>query len=205
MSLIYTPEADALQARDRAFTQDDARRALGDPSARLKWMLTATDVGYSPYVMKIHSLSGLSDTSSSMSFIDCHTGEQRGQPITVDLTDRALVWPHLPSTLAGWDPRTTDCAFVFFSSRIRSLSLVADDTGGGEGKWPRGASLLSAHEQICALVREHLLSDEVDGAANTNSAIGPVGPATALGVVRPRPGLTPNQRERLRKLVGGVR
>jgi hypothetical protein len=199
MALIYTPEADALKARDRAFTLEDARRALREPASRLKWMLTATDVGYSPYVMKIHSLRGLHDTMAAMSFLDCHTGEVRGEPITVDLTDRALVWPHLPSTLEGWSADTTDCAFVFFSPKIRGLTLVADDSGGGEGKWPRGASLLAAYEQICGLVREHLLSDDAAGAANTNCADGAVGP------LAPRPGLAPDQRERLRKLVGGVR
>ena len=192
MSLIYAPEPDALKARDRAFTHAEVKLALTGGSSRLKWMLTAPDVGYSPYVVKIYSLSGLDDTNARMSFIDCHTAEELGQPVTVDLTDRALVWPHLPSTLDGWNQDTADCAFVFFSAKIHSLTQIA----GGEGKWPRGASLVAAHEQVCSLVREHLLSDDLASAANRHDT------ANAVSLFH---NLDPDHRERLKRLVGGLR
>jgi hypothetical protein len=180
--LIYAPEPDALKARDRAFSLNEVKLATKDPASTLRWMLTATDVGYSPYVMKIYSLSGLNDTKARMSFIDCYTGEEHGDPFEVDLTDRSLVWPHLPSTLDGWKQGDTDCAFVFFSSKLHGMTQFIGDTGGGEGKWPRGASLLTLHEQICSIVREHFLSED---AANTN--------------------LDPIKREHLRRLVGRLR
>jgi hypothetical protein len=154
MSLIYIPEPDALKAQDRAFTQDEAKLAIRDESSRLKWMLTATDVGYSPYVVKIHSMSGPNDPSAKVSFIDCRTGEDLGDPLTIDMTDRTLVWNRLPSTLEGWSEGATDCAFLFFSPKIHDLTPKAVGSRGGDGKWPRAASLLTAHDQIRSLVRD---------------------------------------------------
>ena len=192
MPLIYTPEPDALRARDRAFTYAEVKLALNGSSHRLKWMLTAADVGYSPYVVKVYALSGLNDTNAKMSFIDGYTAEELGPPVTVDLTDRTLVWPHLPSTLDGWTKDTTDCAFVFFSAKIHRLTQIP----GGEGKWPRGASLVAAHEHACSLVRKHLFSDDAVNAANTHTT------ANAINLVQ---ALDPDQRERLERLAGGLR
>ena len=102
MSLIYSAEPNALMARDRAFSLEEARRAAtgADPDAKLKWMMTAVDDAYSPYLVKIHAMD---EKEAVVSFVDCKTGDVMKEQVTIDLTDRALVWNRLPSTLEGWE------------------------------------------------------------------------------------------------------
>jgi hypothetical protein len=165
MSLIYAAEADALKARDRAFTLDEARRAASqDADGKLRWMMTAVDDAYAPYLVKIHALAG---SQATISFIDCTTGEVMDERITIDLGDRELVWNRLPSTLDGWSAGTTDCAFLFLSSKIKTLTSLADESGGGQGKWPRGAAVAAVAatseaelDEARGVVRE-LLADPV--------------------------------------------
>ncbi len=162
MSLIYAAEADALKARDRAFTLDEARRAASqDGDGKLRWMMTAVDASYAPYLVKIHELAG---SQATISFINCTTGDVMDERITIDLADRELVWNRLPSTLDGWSAGTTDCAFLFLSPKIKTLSSFADESGGGQGKWPRGAAVAATSEaeldEARAIVRE-LLADPV--------------------------------------------
>lgn len=168
MSLIYAAEADALKARDRAFTLEEARRAAsgdGDGDGKLRWMMTAVDASYAPYLVKVHALAG---SKATISFINCTTGEvMDDERITIDLEDRELVWNRLPSTLGGWSAGTTDCAFLFLSPKIKTLSSFADESGGGQGKWPRSAAVAAVAatdeaegDEARAAVRE-LLADPV--------------------------------------------
>lgn len=145
MSLIYAAEADALKARDRAFTLEEARRAASqDGDGKLRWMMTAVDASYAPYLVKVHALAG---SKATISFIHCTTGEvMDDERITIDLEDRELVWNRLPSTLDGWSAGTTDCAFLFLSPKIKTLSSFADESGGGQGKWPRSAAVAAIAE-----------------------------------------------------------
>ncbi len=159
MSLIYAAEADALKARDRAFTLDEARSAADDAEDRkLRWMLTAVDDTYAPYLVKIHALVG---SEATISFIDCATGEVMEDRLAIDLDDRELVWTRLPSTLDGWSPGTTDCAFLFLSSKIHDLTPSALASGGGEGKWPRGAAVAATFDEAHEVVRELLDAPEL--------------------------------------------
>ncbi len=156
MSLIYAAEADALRARDRAFTLDEARRATsGDPANKLRWMMTAVDDSYAPYLVKLHAIDG---SRATISFVHCRTGEVMKHRVEIDLADRELVWDRLPSTLEGWSPGTTDCAFLFLSAKIHDLTADAAGSGGGTGKWPRAAAVTTSYEELRELTRE-LLDD----------------------------------------------
>ncbi|HSK05612.1 MAG TPA: hypothetical protein VK932_30400, partial [Kofleriaceae bacterium] len=107
-------------------------------------MMTAVDASYAPYLVKVHALAG---SKATISFINCTTGEvMDDERITIDLEDRELVWNRLPSTLDGWSPGTTDCAFLFLSPKIKTLSSFADESGGGQGKWPRSAAVAATAE-----------------------------------------------------------
>lgn len=157
MSLIYAAEPNALMARDRAFSLEEARQAAGgEPGAKLKWMLTAVDDAYAPYLVKIHSLA---DDRAMVSFVDCQTGEVLDEQVEIDLTDRELVWNRLPSTLEGWNSGTTDCAFLFLSSKIHERSSQAQLSGGGTGKWPRAAAVTAGLSQVRIHVRELVEQD----------------------------------------------
>jgi hypothetical protein len=124
-------------------------------------MMTAVDDAYAPYLVKLHALAG---SQATISFIHCTTGEVMDERITIDLEDRELVWNRLPSTLDGWSAGTTDCAFLFLSSKIKTLSSFADESGGGQGKWPRGAAVAATCEPELDEAREalrELLADPV--------------------------------------------
>lgn len=158
MSLIYSAEPNALMARDRAFSLEEARRAAAgnDPTAKLKWMMTAVDDAYAPYLVKIHSMS---ETRATISFVDCKSGDVLDEQVEIDLTDRELVWNRLPSTLEGWSRGTTDCAFLFLSSKIDRLSKAASLSGGGTGKWPRGAAVMASAGHARLRLREIVEQD----------------------------------------------
>src|SRR5262245_38241654 len=129
MSLIYEAEPDVLRARDRAFTLDEARLATeDDPEKKLKWMLSAVDDAYSPYLVKIHEMT---ESEAMVSFVNCKTGEVMEEQVKIDLTDRELVWNRLPSTLDGWSRGTTDCAFLFLSAKNDGMTPSAQLSGGG--------------------------------------------------------------------------
>jgi len=154
MSLIYSAEPDALRARDRAFALTEAQRAVGeDANTKLGWMMTAVDDAYSPYLVKIHAMEG---SHATISFINGRTGEVSSTKLTIDLGDRDLVWNKLPSTLDGWSPGTTDCAFLFLSSKIHDMTPDASLSEGGTGKWPPSCSMTTALEEMRGLVREML-------------------------------------------------
>jgi hypothetical protein len=156
MSLIYAAEPDALKARDRAFSLAEARLAAADdPDKKLKWMLTAVDDAYAPYLVKIHALT---ETQATISFVDCKTGDVLPEQVAIDLTDRELVWDRLPSTLDGWSRDGADCAFLFLSSKIHDLTPSALESGGGTGKWPKAASVMTSFEEVRGLL-EDLLDD----------------------------------------------
>jgi len=152
MSLIYTAETDALKARDRAFSLSDAKLAAGnDVDTKLKWMMTAVDDAYSPYLVKIHAMAG---SKATISFINGKTGEVMANQHAIDLSDRELVWNKLPSTLEGWIPGETDCAFLFLSSKIRDITVDASLSEGGSGKWPPSCAVTTPLEEMQGLVRE---------------------------------------------------
>lgn len=156
MSLIYAAEPDALKARDRAFSIEEARRATTDAAdQKLRWMMTAVDDAYAPYLVKIHAMT---EAEAMISFIDCKSGQVLEEQLTIDLNDRELVWNRLPSTLDGWSRGDTDCAFLFLSSKIHDLTSSAMDSGGGTGKWPRSAAVTATFEEVRELVLE-LLDD----------------------------------------------
>jgi hypothetical protein len=149
MTLIYAGEPNALKARDRAFSLTEARLAAGgDPDKKLRWMMTAVDATYAPYLVKIHAMN---DERATISFVDCKTGDVLPDQVTIDLTDRELVWSQLPSTLEGWSRGTTDCAFLFLSPKIDEVTRSAKDSGGGTGKWPRGAAVTAATGELGGL------------------------------------------------------
>ena len=157
MSLIYVAEPDALKARDRAFSLEEARLAAsGDPNRKLGWMMTAVDDAYSPYLVKIHAIDG---DQATISFVDCKTGEVMEQQHKIDLSNRELVWTKLPSTLEGWTPGSADCAFLFMSSKIHDMTQDALLSSGGSDKWPRAAGVMTTFEEVRELVQELVARD----------------------------------------------
>ena len=99
--------------------------------------------------------------AATVSFVDCKTGEVMPGQHTIDLKDRELVWNKLPSTLEGWSPDTADCAFLFLSAKINTITEDALASGGGTDKWPRGAGVLTTVEDVRGLLLDLLEDPEI--------------------------------------------
>lgn len=118
--------------------------------------MTAPADSYAPYLVKIHTMLR---SEVTFSFINCRTGEVMERQHTIDLNDRELVWNKLPSTLDGWSQGTTDCAFLFLSSRIHDLTADALESGGGTGKYPRSDAVTATVDEMSGPGRQRASKD----------------------------------------------